>query len=394
MIKQFVFAIGGCLWLSIGVSQVATIENVLLQIEQNNKTLETLTHSIETQRLKLKTANNLPDPQVGAYYLPIGTHSSGDYTEIQVSQTVEFPTVYVKRKTLLMEVLAKHELAYNAKRLNILSEAKSHCLQLIYVNKRLQTEKNRTEQAKMVYDQVQELFNKEQVGILELNKAKLAWLQDQFNLQQMEGEKQNLLTELISLNGGQPIAFELMEYGETLELNHLDSLWQEKLQKDPSLLQLKKDEDIASRQINLAKSQSLPDLTLGYNSQGVLGERYSGIYGGLSIPLWSNKNTVKAAQANLEFLESKTTSSQLEAYSSFEKNYNKYRVQRTQLKEYQKTLDGLNSEKLLLQSYELGEISFLEYYMELQFYRQAYDAMLDMQYQLYLLKNKILNYKL
>ena len=66
----------------------------------------------------------------------------------------------------------------------------------------------------------------------------------------------------------------------------------------------------------------------------------------------------------------------------------------SKFQEYETTLSGLNSDELLLQAYQLGDLSFLEYYMELQFYRQAYDAMLDMQYRLYISQNQLLKHQL
>lgn len=159
-------------------------------------------------------------------------------------------------------------------------------------------------------------------------------------------------------------------------------------------MQLKQQEAIAQQSLNLAKSKSLPNLTAGYNSQSVAGERFSGIYAGISIPLWSNRNKVKAAQSQLGYQQTFTSSRTLQAYAFFEKQYNDYQIMLSKFQEYETTLSGLNSDELLLQAYQLGELSFLEYYMELQFYRQAYDAMLNMQYQLHISQNQLLKHQL
>jgi hypothetical protein len=84
----------------------------------------------------------------------------------------------------------------------------------------------------------------------------------------------------------------------------------------------------------------------------------------------------------------------MEQYASFEKQFNDYQILLAKFNDYQSTLSGLNSDKLLLQAYQLGEISFMEYYIELQFYRQAYDAMLEMENQLYQLQADLQKHKL
>lgn len=394
MYKNIVSAFFGCLLVIDGSSQSLSIESILKQVEQNNQELKALSEYVESKRLELKSGNNLPDPQLGAYYLPFGDHSTGDYTEFQISQSFEFPTVYSVRGSLIDQQSVQLELDYQVKRQDILVEARNHCLNLIHLNKRLKTETLRVKQAKQVFDQVQELYEKEQVGLLELNKAKVVWMQEQFKIQQIESDVKNTLLQLVNLNGGNELNFRQDEYSSSLVLANKDSVWQEKQVQDPVLTQLKQQETIAQQSLSLAKNKYLPDLTAGYNTQGVAGERFSGVYAGVSIPLWSNRNKVKAAQSQVGFQQSFTSAKTLQAYASFEKQYNDYEIMLAKFREYEATLTGLNSDELLLQAYQLGELSFLEYYMELQFYRQAYDAMLDMQHQLYLLKNKILNYQL
>lgn len=394
MQKIMLFAFCGCL-LSVGAfSQSESIESILKQVEQNNQELKALSEFVVGKQLELKSGNNLPDPQAGIYYLPFGEHRTGDYTEFQVSQSFEFPTVYGVRGNLIDQQSTQLKLEYQTKRQEILSQAKGYCLNLIYLNKRLNTESLREEQAKQVFEQAKELFEKEQVGILELNKAKVSWMQEQFNVQQIESDKKNVLLLLANLNGDNELTFTSSDYSATLNVAEKDRLWQDKMVADPELVQLKQNEAIAQQTLKLAKNKALPNLTAGFNSQGVSGERFSGLYAGVSIPLWSNRNKVKAAQSKVDYQQSFSTSTTLRAYASFEKEYNDYLIMLAKFQEYQSTLSGLNSDGLLLQAYQLGEIAFLEYYLELQFYHQAYDAMLNMQYQLYLSQTAFLKHQL
>jgi cobalt-zinc-cadmium efflux system outer membrane protein len=394
MLKQIVFVFCGYFFSDGLLAQTSEIESVLQEVEQNNKELKAMASYMESQRLELKSTNNLPDPQFDAYLLPFGEHSTGDYTEFQISQTFEFPTVYGARRSLIDNQSIQLDLEYKSKRQEILAQATSYCLNMIYLNKQLDIEILRVAQAKQVYEQANELYKKEQIGILEINKAKVAWMQEQFKVQQIESDKKNLSLLLANLNGGNEVEPSLNEYLSPLVLATKDSLWKDKLSNDPELIELKQLESIAFQSLKLAKNKNLPNLTAGFNSQGVSGDRFSGVYAGISIPLWSNRNKVKAAQSRVDYQESFTSSMTMQASASFEKQYNDYQIMLTKFQEYQSTLSGLNSDTLLLQAYQAGEISFMEYYTELQFYRQAFDAMLDMQYQLYLSQTALLKYQL
>lgn len=394
MHKKIVFALCGC-WLAlVGLAQTANMAKVLNEVEQNNQELKALSEYVESRGLELKASNNLPDPQFGAYYLPFGIHNTSDYTEYQISQTIEFPSVYSARSSLIEQETAQLKLEYRAKRQEILAQAMSHCLNLIYLGKQLETENIRVQQARQLFDEAQALYEKEQIGILELNKAKVLWMKEQFKTQQIESDISTVLLQLKNLNGGMELRFSQSAYATSLILADKDSIWQNKYDNDPALAQLQQQASIAQQSLKLAKQKAFPNLTAGYNSQGVASERFSGLYAGVSIPLFSNRNKVKAAQSQLDYQQSATKSKTLQAYAEFEKRYHEYQITLAKYQEYQNTLSALNSDELLLKAYQMGELSFLEYYMELQFYRQAYDAMLSMQYQLHLSKNQLLKHQL
>lgn len=394
MLKQIVIALGGCLFALGGFAQSTQIDQVLQEIEQNNKELKAFQSLMESRKLDLKSGNNLPDPQVAAFYLPFGEHNKGDYSEFQVSQSFEFPTVYAARSKWIDKQSDQLQLEYDQRRQGILLPAKKFCLKLISLTKRKEVELLRVEQAQQVFDQVQELFEKEQVGILELNKAKIAWMQEQFQVEQIENEIQNVQLSLQKLNGGELIRFEQSEFSDELTVAPSDSIWQQIKSIDPVIKALKGGEEVAMQQVQVQKNQLLPNLTAGFNHQGVLGNNYSGVYGGISIPLWNSRNKVKAAKAQYQYRQSNTEAVTTERHSNFMEQYNQYDLMLRKYREYTTTLEGLNSENLLLEAYQLGQISFMDYYVELQFYRQAYDKMLEIEKELHQLKAEILKHQL
>jgi len=394
MYKKTVFAISVCLLSIAGIAQTSTIAGVLLEIESNNKELKAYSDLMHSRQLALESGNNLPDPIASAYYLPWGSHPGGSYTEFEITQSFEFPTVYGTRRDLIEEQKEKMAIEYDMLRQDVLLPAKKYLLEVIYLNKRMAIEEIRGQKARQVFDQVQELFDKEQVGILEVNKAKIAWMQEHFKVDQIENEKENLLLLLKNMNGGNDVVFNQSILIDDLNLASLDSIWQHRITVDPKLIMLKQHEKIALQQIELSKTQALPNLTAVFNYQGVSGLNYSGIYGGVTIPLWSSKNKVKAAEAHYLYQQSFSSVQLLEVYAGFRKQYNAYQILLRKFLEYKDTLSNLSSDALLLEAYTLGEISFMDYYIELQFYRQAYDAMLEMENQLTQLSTEILKHQL
>ncbi|SDB51587.1 Outer membrane protein TolC [Flavobacteriaceae bacterium MAR_2010_188] len=394
MNKYIVFAICGCLFFVNGFSQTKNVEELLNEIEQNNTELKGYKSFIESQQLENRSNNNLPDPQLSGYYLPFGDNATGDYTEYQLSQSFEFPTVYAARGKWNESKSQQLTSAYANKRLEVLLKAKNTLIELGFLQKRKLIERERKSQSKQVFDQIQKLFDAEQVGILDLNKAKIAWIQEQFVVEQIESESQILLSQLKTLNGGNAIDGFSSGIVLPIEVGTVESLWQEKLANDPLLQELKAHEATSLQKIRLEKTKVLPNVALGYNYQGVIGSNYSGFYGGVSIPLWSSKNKVKAAEANYEYQQSNTQVITNSLYAEFQQNYNRYELMLEKYNEYQTTMGNLNSEQLLFKAYMLGEYSFMDYYLELQFYRNASDKMLQMEKELQLIQTQLLKHQL
>tara|TARA_R110001583_G_scaffold171551_2_gene325166 strand:- start:386 stop:1570 length:1185 start_codon:yes stop_codon:yes gene_type:complete len=394
MNRKVVFAICGCLFFINSFSQTKNIEELLNEIEQNNTKLKGYQSFIESQQLENKSTNNLPNPKLSGYYLPFGDNTTDTYTEYQIAQSFEFPTVYAARGKWNDLKSKQLQTAFAKSRQEVLLNAKEKLLELIFLQKQQAIETERRTQSKQVFNQIQELFNKEQIGILDLNKAKIAWIQEQFVVEQIESDIQILMSKLKTLNGDRPLDGISTETMFSTEIESIENIWQEKLANEPSLQELNANEKSSLQKVNLEKNKILPNMALGYNYQGVNGNNYSGFYGGLSIPLWSSKNKVKAAQANYKYQQSNTQVITTSLYAQLQETYNRYQLMRSKYNEYQSTMRNLESEKLLLKAYMLGEYSFMDYYVELQFYRNALDKMVQLEKELQLLQAQLLKHQL
>lgn len=393
MYKAWIVALCAFILSIYGYSQ-GEIDKALSDIEKNNTELKSYAALIKSKELELKSGNNLPDPTVGVYYLPFGRNTNGTYTEFEITQSFKFPTVYGQNNKLIQKQKNQLKNEYAALRQEILLPAKQLCLQLIYLNKRMVVEQLRLKRSKKIFEHMKARYEQQEVGILELNKAKLVWLQDEFAFERFEVEQHNVQLQLEKMNGGQPISITGSVYVDALKLQALDSLWAEKKQMDPQLTALLTQEEVALQAIKLSKNNALPNLTAGFNSQGDGAGRYSGLYGGITIPLWNNRNKVRAAKEHYSYHQTLTASHTFEHYLEYQKQYKEYQFLFNKFEDYHEAIEGLKNEDLLYEAYQLGEISFTEFYIESEFFHKAHDELLQMENELNQLLSKLLQHKL
>ena len=134
MYKKTVFAISVCLLSIAGVAQTSDIPGVLQEIESNNKELQAYSDLMESRQLALVSGNNLPDPIASAYYMPWGNHSGGSYTEFEITQSFEFPTVYGTRRDLIAKQKNQMTIEYDMLRQDVLLPDKKYLLSVLDVN--------------------------------------------------------------------------------------------------------------------------------------------------------------------------------------------------------------------------------------------------------------------
>jgi len=103
----------------------------------------------------------------------------------------------------------------------------------------------------------------------------------------------------------------------------------------------------------------------------VVGEKYQGLSVGMSVPLWENKNTVKAARAQTAANMALVSDSRLQLYNMLKNHYNKAVSFQEAAEGYSSSLLSVNNAELVKRAYDMGEISLIEYLVEVQFYYET-----------------------
>lgn len=369
--KKIIYIILPLLISAMNVNGQTTIDSVLVNIAKNNKTIVANTKYWEAKKLEYQTGLTPYNPKVDYDYL-IGTPSNaGNQTDFAITQSFDFPTVYARKKQLSNEQIKQAEFQLNANRQEVLLEAKIICIELIYRNKfnsELTTRKQNTEKWLTAF---QKSLEKGQGNIMDVNKAKLQLIEINASFQENLSISNQLNQKLTELNGGVPIQFSDTAYSSFEFISDFETLEQEIEANDPVRKYLEQEKVIGQNEVSLSKSLTLPKIETGYHYQSILGQRFNGVHFGLTIPLWENKNIVKTQQAELILNEANLQDHINEHYYDIKQKYERMTNLKIILDEYQTLFSSLNNVELLDKSLSLGQISTIEYFMEMTYYYEA-----------------------
>ena len=178
------------------------------------------------------------------------------------------------------------------------------------------------------------------------------------------------------LNGGEPIAFDQAVYAQPVLPQDFEAWYDEAAAANPALAYARQNVELKRREMKLGKLSGLPQISAGYMSELVPESNFRGITLGLSVPLWSNRNRVKQAKAAVVAAELQQKDATVQFYERLRNQYDRtLGLQRT-AGEYRKALAELDNTQLLRRALDAGEISLLDYIVELGLYYTTVDEAL------------------
>ena len=199
--------------------------------------------------------------------------------------------------------------------------------------------------------------------------------------------------KLKSINGGNALQINIDDY-PTDKLIELDSLIFDAIDNDPEILFNKKSVEVSEKRIKVIKNLQLPEISLGYGSEKVANENFKGVLVGLSFPLWSSKRTIQQSKLEAEYFSLNNSAVQNSKVSNIKIQYDKVKTLQENLESYTAILGAVNSESLLKQSLDLGEISIIEFFTEMFYYYEVYDDFLEVEKEYYKSLAELYKYKL
>lgn len=353
-----------------------TVQTAITDIERNNITLKALRKACDAEKIGNATGNYLEDPEVEFSYSWGSPADIGTRQDISVTQSFDIPTILGKKRKVAEMKNEMAEWQYRADRMNILLEARLLLIDMVYYNKMLLELAKRKTSAQAIMDAQKLRLNKGDGNIIEYNKARMMFSTVEVETEQMETERNAVHSQLVRLNGGSDVTVDLYEF-EPIGLPLDFSEWfGRKAETIPALAYMASSTALSEKELSVAKAMKFPAVSIGYVRENTLGQYYHGVSVGMSIPLWNRKNTVRQAKVAAEAARYRQENAVSQYRGQLEVLYNRTSGLRKTVEEYRLMLRETSSEALLAKALDAGEISVIEYYVQMGAYYELADKAL------------------
>lgn len=373
-------------------------ESWMAQIAQNNTTLKALHRQMQASVLANGSNLSLTDPEAEVAYL-VGTPKGvPNRTNVSLTQSLDWDVLLGRRRALAK---ANNQVAYNDYRRavqQVLTEADEQFTSLVYYNKLCGELSQRQTLAEEIERLYQQKFERGDINQLEVNKVRLNASVCRADWARANNERQQILANLQRLNGGHAVAFTDTVYplaGKALPpLVDFQSALAGSLAVQTAQAAVAQSE----AEIKVAKAEGLPALTVGFQGEYIKQNNYSGFSLGFSVPIWGNsRKKIRKAEAELAANRLTVDDVIYQERAQVAKLYASAQQLQQAANALQKDMQLMNNDQLLRRSLELGQISLLDYLLELSFYYTARTSQLeaerDAQLAVSALRSKICVYK-
>ena len=389
----------GLILFSNQTAKAQSVEEVIQIALKNNTNIKTANLGIQYQEMVQKTSFSLENTNFEYLQGQYNSYFAKD-NAFSISQKIELPMVYLAQQKWNKSKVEQSKINVLIIENEIIKNVKDAYLNLQIVQIK-----------KEIYAQLDSVYYNF-VNATQLNYA----LGEQNLLEKITAE-----TNLMELKN----KIEMLQYDEEIYQTQLKYLMQEdtmlliipdklteisfslelqNLEQNPQLKYLEEQIKVQENLIKVEKTKGLPDLTLGYTNQTLIGyhnvfgyeeyfgrnSRFSVLQVSLGVPLFRKLN-VKQEKVENERAKVNFKTMELSLESSLKQEYNQY-LKYEKVHQYY-TKNALKQAQLLQQNalklYENGEIDYLKYLTSLQQVTQIKENYFENLLQLHLKINNI-----
>jgi len=342
-------------------------------------------------------AVDIPRTELGVVYGQSNSVNNDD--EFAVVQSIEFPTVYIHQKEIAKGQSQASGFRLAQARNELVFRIRNLYFELLCLDQERKLLKTRDSLYALLEEAGEKRFKTGETGSLEKMAAQAARMQVRYQLRQNEARWQGGIQNLSSLMNykGSVLPDASVPMQNLYSLNPDTSLFS----GNPSLGYFRQQSVVAERQLSLEKAKLLPGLYVGYFNKSLIGtqivdgveqsftrsDRFSGISGGLSIPVifGAQAYKIKAAGISLKISEQKYLEQQNELRSGYASLLGRFRVEKEMLLYYGGT--AVPHSRLMItsagKSMAAGEIAYPEYLKLIETALDIQCSYIDIQKQYY-----------
>ncbi len=361
------------LTLSVCSASASDFDKVLNTVVSNNMALKYADAENQAAIASLKSENTLDAPEIGFESL-WGAKGIGDKRNFSISQGFDWPGVYTARREAIRKSQAAMQYLQESAMIEARQEVRLLLIDIIYAKQRIAATEKICDGLSSLQKTFRKAVDEGNETKLDYNKSVIEKIAAERELKTLRGEYAAMLASLRAMNGGKDVEDLVASVGNVYPEVDLASLRPdvENIRaKDPAIAAMKADAEVQKSLLKVEKRSLLPGFTLGYSHEWEMGDRFNGFSVAVSLPFITGNKKVKASLLQVRASEMQQEMELIRLSAAMSGDYEKALQYRELLDQYEDIMNDNSDFELLKKAFDGGQINFLTYMQELNYFLAA-----------------------
>lgn len=380
--------------LSIGAQ--SPFDQALDLLVGNNLAPKAEALRLESQAEALRGDNQLAGPEV-EYTKVWGNNAEiGDKWTLSVSQGFDWPGVYAARREAIRNSETAAQYLREATMLDTRAEGRQLLIDLIHAR---QTVDMQTELANRV-DALEELYRKgAEEGTetrLDYNKTRLERIAVHRELHSSQAQYQAIVSQLSSFASGRDVDRIITLAGTdypavpaSVATPDMATL----TQRDPAYQAALANAETSRSMAKLERRSRLPGFSIGYEHETEIGGGFNGFAIAVTLPSWGRNHKSKAAELEAQAAVWDAEMALTKRQAQMSGDAMRLKALREVIDEYEPVINDKSNLELLTKALNAGQITYLTYIEEVNYFISAHRDYLDALYDYHTILASMMRYE-
>lgn len=391
MTRRFIIAIMSMLPLAAGAD---TFDEILSEVMYNNLTVRSENARAEAQVEGLYGENTLEAPEV-EFSRVWNTESGGENKwSLSVSQSFDWPGVYAARREAARTAHSAMHFLRESTLLDLRQETRSLLIDIIHNAQLIEMQSQlaeRMDSMEIYYKKAAEAGAETR---LDYNKTVLERIATHRELNTLKASRAALLASLQNLNGGMDVTDMVIRLGSTYPIMPAPGILSAETirERDPQIAAAQASLDAAESMVKVEKRSRIPGFSIGYEHEVEGTETFNGFSIGITLPMWGRKHQIKASKLEAEAALMDAEMALTRRMAEMDADRRQLDALRATIDEYEPVINDKTNYELLQKALKAGQINFLTFIQESNYFIAARRDYIDTLYEYNLTLSRLNRY--
>lgn len=370
-------------------------DEALAEVIGNNLSVRAEASRAQIETENILGENTLEAPEVSFSRVWGSRKEYGNKWSLGVSQSFDWPGVYAARREAARTARSASQYMLESTLLDLRQEVRTLFIDIIHNTQliEMQTELvDRMNQMEAYYKKAAEAGAETR---LDYNKTVIERIAVHRELHTLEAQRSTLMSTLSTLNGGKDIDGIIAKLGNAYPITRVPESIDKTviMKRDPQYAAALAGVEAAKSMVKVEKRSRIPGFSIGYEHESEGDENFNGFSIGLTLPVWGRGHQIKASTLEAE-------ASLMDAELALTRRVAEMNGDRKQLDtlrhimdEYEPVVNEKSNYELLHKALKAGQITFLTYIEESNYFIAAKRDYLDTLYEYNLILTRLARYE-